>query len=68
MKSDLQEAKAHRYASVADGAKYAAVSGRTIRRCIAAGRIKGYRLGPRVLRVDLDELDALLRGGDFPNA
>lgn len=33
----------------------------TIRRYISAGRITGYRFGPRMLRVDLDELDGLLR-------
>lgn len=34
---------------------------RTIRRYISAGRITGYRFGPRMIRVDLDEIDALLR-------
>lgn len=34
---------------------------KTLRRWISAGRIAGYRFGPRMIRVDLDELDALLR-------
>jgi excisionase family DNA binding protein len=35
------------------------VSRWTIRRRIAAGELTGYKLGPRILRVDADELDAL---------
>ncbi|MCT2076501.1 helix-turn-helix domain-containing protein [Dietzia cinnamea] len=33
----------------------------TVRRWISEGRITGYRFGPRMIRVDLDELDALFR-------
>lgn len=38
-----------------------AFSERTLRRMIAAGRVTGYRAGPRLIRVDLNELDAVLR-------
>jgi excisionase family DNA binding protein len=48
-------------ASIHEAAKYAAVNPRTIRRRIADGSLTGYRLGARVLLVDLNELDALLR-------
>jgi excisionase family DNA binding protein len=34
---------------------------RTIRRMIASGAITGYRVGPRMLRVDLQEIDAVVR-------
>jgi len=37
------------------------VSQKTIRRRIAEGSLTGYRMGPRILRVDLNELDALMR-------
>lgn len=37
------------------------VSEKTIRRHIAAARLRGYRLGERLIRVDPDEVDALLR-------
>ena len=30
---------------------------KTLRRWIAAGRITGYRFGPRMIRVDLDEIE-----------
>jgi excisionase family DNA binding protein len=36
------------------------VSERTLRRYIAQGKLTGYRFGPRIIRVDLDEVDALL--------
>lgn len=47
--------------SIAEAADYLGVSTKTIRRYIAAGRLTGYRTGPRLLRVDKTELDALLR-------
>jgi excisionase family DNA binding protein len=49
-----------RYASLADAATYVNCNERTIRRHISAGRLRGYRLG-RLVRVDLDELDAMMR-------
>ncbi len=50
-----------RLTSLPEAAEQFGVSSRTLRRYISAGRITGYRFGPRMLRVDLDELDALLR-------
>lgn len=32
---------------------------KTIRRYIATGRLTGYRIGPRAIRVDADEVEAL---------
>ena len=37
------------------------VDPRTIRRWIAAGRINAYRVGPRLIKVDVAELDKVLR-------
>lgn len=50
-----------RLSSLPDAAEQYGVCTKTLRRYISAGRITGYRFGPRMLRVDLDELDALLR-------
>lgn len=50
-----------RLASITEAAAYASVASKTIRRRIADGTLTGYRFGPRLLRVDLDELDQLLR-------
>lgn len=50
-----------RLVSIAVAADEYGVSTKTLRRYIAAGRLTGYRMGPRLIRVDLDELDAALR-------
>jgi excisionase family DNA binding protein len=42
-------------------AAYADVSTRTLRRYIAQGRLTGYRVGPRLVKADLSELDQLAR-------
>lgn len=49
-----------RFESIANAAAYVGVNPKTIRRWIASGRVTGYRAGPRVIRVDLNELDATL--------
>jgi len=50
-----------RLVTIAQAANFAACNPRTIRRRIADGSLAGYRMGPRLVRVDLGELDALLR-------
>ena len=49
-----------RIATVAEAAEHYGVCTKTIRRYITDGRIPSHRLGPRLIRVDLDELDAVL--------
>ncbi|RZL77428.1 MAG: DNA-binding protein [Rhodococcus sp. (in: high G+C Gram-positive bacteria)] len=49
-----------RLCSIPQAAEEYGVCSKTIRRYISAGRIVGYRMGPRLIRVDLDELDAIL--------
>lgn len=53
-------AKLRRLASVALAAEHADCNPRTIRRYIAQGLIRGYRVGPRLVKVDLDEIDRVL--------
>lgn len=53
--------RSRRLESIPHAAEYLGVSTKTIRRYIAAGRVTGYRTGPRLIRVDLNELDAMLR-------
>jgi len=50
-----------RFITVEAAAKRHDVSGRTVRRWIADGRLMAYRLGPTLVRLDIDEVDALLR-------
>ncbi len=43
-----------------DAADHLDVSSKTIRRYIASGRLIAYRVGPRLLKIDLVEVDGLL--------
>lgn len=52
---------AREFGTVADAAVRRGVSEKSIRRWIAAGLLTGYRLGPRMVRIDLAELDHLLQ-------
>lgn len=47
--------------SLAAAAEYANVSTRTLRRYISTGRLAGYRVGPRLVKVDLNQVDAMVR-------
>ena len=54
--------RAPRLVSVKAAAAYLGVSQRTIRRMIDDGRLTGRRLeGSRLIRVDLNEIDAKLK-------
>lgn len=56
-----KEVQPRRLASIADAARYTACNPKTIRRRIADGSLTGYRMTSRLIRVDLNEVDALLR-------
>lgn len=49
-----------RYASIATAAEYLGVTDRTVRQMIADGRLTGYRNGKRLIRLDLNEVDAAM--------
>ena len=49
-----------RYVKPAEAAEYLGVTPRTIRQMIADGRLTGYRSGQRLVRVDLNEIDAAM--------
>lgn len=49
-----------RYASLQEAAVYMGVTDRTIRQWIAEGRITGYRINARLIRVDLNEVDSAM--------
>jgi excisionase family DNA binding protein len=46
-----------RLVGVAEAAEYADVSEKTIRVWIRNGRLPGYRMGNRLIKVDLDDID-----------
>ena len=54
-----------RWASPSESADYAGVCTKTIYRWIAAGELTAYRAGKRLLRLDLHDVDALMRRGEL---
>jgi excisionase family DNA binding protein len=48
-------------ASIQEAARLYHVHPDTIRRRISSGQLTGYRLGTRIIRVDVAELETLLR-------
>ena len=50
----------HRYLSVQQAAERVGVHPKTVRRWIAAGHLTAYRVGPRLIRVNPDDLDAMV--------
>ena len=49
-----------RWASIDEAAAYLGIHPRTIRKMAATGRLTLYRNGVRLVRVDLNELDAAM--------
>jgi excisionase family DNA binding protein len=47
--------------SPATGAAYADVSTRTIYRWIADGRLRAFRAGPKLIKIDQAELDRIIQ-------
>ncbi len=53
---------ARRYLSVDETARYCGVSSKTIRRMLASGRLNALRPYARKVVIDIEELDAVVRG------
>jgi excisionase family DNA binding protein len=49
------------WASINETAEHLSVIPRTVRQMIADGRLTAYRIGSRVVRLDLNEVDAALQ-------
>ena len=47
--------------SVAQTAEYLGVTTRTVQQMIADGRLRAYRLGPRIVRLRRNDIDAALQ-------
>ena len=56
-----KSATPERLVSLAHAGHRLGCSERTLRRMIAAGHLTGYRIGRRLVRVDLTEIDGLVR-------
>lgn len=44
----------------AEASDYTGLTGRTLRKYVSQGRLRAYRIGPRQIRYDVADLDALL--------
>ncbi|MCP2627134.1 helix-turn-helix domain-containing protein [Mycolicibacterium smegmatis] len=47
--------------SIQETADYLGICTRTVRRYIAEGRLRAVRIGPRLIRVERESIDALMR-------
>lgn len=56
----MQATPRRAYESIASAADRTGVSTRTLRRRIADGSLRAYRLGPRIIRLDASEVDQLM--------
>lgn len=54
------------YISIIEAAEYLHVSPITIRRMIAGGELQGFRVGKKIVRISLEEINAALV--TIPNA
>jgi excisionase family DNA binding protein len=50
-----------RYVKIAEAAEYLQVTTRTVRQMVADGRLTAYRSGSRLVRLDLNEIDAAVK-------
>lgn len=63
---DTPQALPRRWASLKQAAEYLGTTDRSVRNYVAAGKFRAYRLNRRLVRVDLNEIDAAMQpfGGD----
>ena len=54
------ETTGRRWVSLEDAARYIGTSEKTVRRMIAAGDLPAYRMGVRLIRIDMADIDALM--------
>lgn len=68
-RQSIQHSGRHRFASILETAEYLGVNHKLVRKMLAEGRVYGYRLpGSKLIRIDLDELDATLRANTLGGA
>jgi excisionase family DNA binding protein len=57
----LSSRKPPRWALFPDAAEYAGIPVKTLRDWVRKGRIPAYRIGPRLLQIDLNDIDRMRR-------
>lgn len=51
------------YVKISEAAEYLGVAPMTVHKMLADGRLTRYQMGNRILRVDLNEIDAMMAAG-----
>lgn len=59
----LNSVNGRRYATIRQTAEYIGCSEKTVRLRIDDGMLTAYRLGPQIVRLDLNEVDATMAEG-----
>jgi excisionase family DNA binding protein len=54
------------YLTLQEAAEQLRCSTKTVRRYVACGRLTAYRVGPTMLRVSAEQLDAMVVAGEVP--
>lgn len=57
----MEQLPERHWLTLAEAATYTGVTVQTVRKYIASGHLPGYRLGPKFVRVDLADVERLLR-------
>lgn len=60
MPRPLASRPARRWATLQEAEDYSGIQAWTLRRWISRGLLPGYRIGPRAIRVDLDDIDKMV--------
>ncbi len=55
------ERRGRSYATITEVAKYIGVTDRTVRQMVSDGRLTAYSCGRRLVRLDLNEVDAAMQ-------
>lgn len=50
-----------RYLTLSDAAGWLSLDEKTLRRWISQGRLTAYRVGPKLIRLDADEIESMIR-------
>lgn len=61
MKAKASKAVARQLMGLPDAAEYCGVHYRTMRKWVSEGRLNAVRVGPKLLKVDVAELDKIIR-------
>ena len=65
-RTDLRSMRATGYLTLQEAAERLRCSTKTVRRYVASGRLTAYRVGPTMLRVSAEQLDAMVVAGEVP--